>query len=302
MSSKQKAAGLSVVSNTLLVAAKLVIGIMMGSVSVISEAVHSAMDLMASLIAWFSIREASKPADENHRYGHGKIENISGILEAFLIFIAGIFIIYQAIGRILTGGEIEKLGLGSLVMAGSAIINYFVAAYLFKVAREEDSVALKADAWHLRTDVWTSVGVLLGLVLISLTGWTLVDPIVAILVALLIIKASYELIMEAGLNIMDIKLPDEEEAEIFEILQSYSGEVSEYHKLRTRKAGAERHIDLHLVVKRDRNIEDVHNLCNEIERRIRARLSNVQVLIHVEPCSQHCNQCSVECEHNTSTQ
>jgi cation diffusion facilitator family transporter len=287
-----KAARVSVLSNTILVALKLIVGVLIGSVSVISEAIHSALDLAAALIAFFSLKKAAKPADEHHQYGHGKIENISGLIEGLLIFFAAIWIIFEAYKKLISGAHVEGIGLGMAVMAGAATINYLVSRYLFRVAEATDSIALKADALHLSTDVVTSAGVMVGLGLIKLTGIELLDPLVAVAVALLILKASFELTKEAFLPLLDVKLPEEEERAIVEIIQRHEANYVEFHKLRSRKAGAERHIDLHLVVPENRHISDIHHMCDQIEQEIKERFPTSHVLIHAEPCDQVCVQCT----------
>jgi cation diffusion facilitator family transporter len=293
---KNRAALLSILSNSVLIVFKLTVGIMMHSVSVISEAVHSGIDLVASIIAWFSVKEAGKPADDIHRFGHGKIENVAGTIEAVLIFGAAIYIIWEAAGKLRTGTvEIESLGLGAGVMAVSALANYLVSRHLLNVAVKTDSVALEADAMHLRTDVYTSAGVLGGLVAIKLTGIALLDPIVAIVVALLIIKAAWDLTKTAFFHILDVKLPDNEEALIHEVMNRYAGRFIEYHKLRTRKSGHIRHIDMHLVVPRQITVEAGHALSHQIGADIERCLPHSHILVHIEPCPGGCEYCSVEC-------
>ena len=186
MKVKVRIARLSVISNTVLIIMKLAVGLISGSVSIISEAIHSTMDLLAAIIAFFTVRVSDTPPDAKHPYGHGKYENISGVIEAILIFIAAVWIVFEAIKKIIHPGEIESIGFGSLVMFISAIINTLVSRQLYKVARKTNSLALEADALHLKTDVITSLGVGLGLLLIWITGLTYLDPVVAILVALLI--------------------------------------------------------------------------------------------------------------------
>jgi cation diffusion facilitator family transporter len=291
---KAKAALLSIVSNTVLIVLKLIVGIIMQSVSVISEAVHSGIDLLAAIIAFFSVRESGKPADRKHRYGHGKIENVSGTIEALLIFAAGIYIIVEALKKLYSEHiEIEALGIGAAVMALSAVVNWFVSNYLLKIAKKSDSVALEADALHLRTDVYTSAGVFAGLVAIHFTGLAVLDPFIAIGVALLIFKAAYDLTKNAFLHILDISLPEEEEKIIQDVLESYSTHFLEYHKLRTRKAGADRHIDMHLVVPKTQTVEQSHRLSDKITAAIKDRLASIHVLVHIEPCDGTCDECKV---------
>jgi len=296
---KIRVASLSVISNTLLTVAKVVVGLVSGSVSILSEGIHSGIDLLASFIALFAVRESEKPADSEHAYGHGKIENVSGTIEAVLIFVAALIIIREAIIKIqeIMYGEVshvENLELGLVIMGASAIINMIVSSRLMRVAKRTDSVALEADALHLRTDVYTSSGVFSGLLIIKFTGWVILDPIIALGVALMIIKAAYDLTKKAVLPLVDVSLPDEECEIIAIILLQHSEEFVEFHKLRTRKAGAERHIDLHLVVAKCTSVLDVHELCDLIEQEINLKLNGSHVLIHAEPCSSREVECPVE--------
>jgi cation diffusion facilitator family transporter len=293
---KSRAAKLSIVSNSILIVLKLIVGIMMQSVSVISEAVHSGLDLVAALIAWFSIRESGKPADDEHHFGHGKIENVAGTIEAILIFGAAFYIIWEAVHKLRAGKfEIESLGWGAAVMVVSALANYLVSRHLLSVAIKTDSVALEADALHLRTDVYTSVGVLGGLVAIKLTGIAILDPIVAIVVALMIIKAAWDLTKTAFFHVLDVKLPDNEEILIHNVMASHKGQFIEYHKLRTRKSGHVRHIDMHLVVPKLMTVEAGHTLAHRISAEIEKCLSYSHILVHIEPCPGACDACAVEC-------
>lgn len=281
MNVKVRVARLSVVSNTLLIIMKLVVGIITGSVSIISEAIHSSMDLVAAIIAFFSVRVSDNPPDKRHPYGHGKFENISGVIEALLIFTAAIWIIVESVKKLI-GGEIilEKIWIGSLVMAVSAIVNIFVSKRLYKVARETGSVALEADALHLKTDVYTSIGVAVGLILILLTNIRWLDPIVAILVALFIIKESYSLLRRAFFPLLDIAWSDEE----INGLQKRLKEMGvHYHDLRTRVAGNYRFIDLHLEIPADESVGNAHKYCDMIEDKLMAVYKNLTVTIHVEP-------------------
>lgn len=279
---REKAALLSVVSNSFLITVKLVAGILMHSIGVISEAIHSSIDLIASIIAFFSIRKAAKPADDDHPFGHGKYENVSGFVEAILIFFAALLIIYEALKRIITGAYVENLGMGIVVMLFSALINSVVSFYLFKVAKKEDSIALKADAMHLLTDVFTSLGVAAGLVVIRFTGINILDPVIAIFVAFLIIKASVDLTKEALKDLTDTSLPEEELKEIEEIIKS-NPEITSFHKLRTRKSGQKREIDVHLRVRRDANIVEAHELSHKVSKQIIDRFPEANVTVHIEP-------------------
>lgn len=290
MDVKVKAAVLSICSNTALTLGKLAVGLSINSVSVISEAFHSGLDLLASLIAFAAVRKSSKPADERHNYGHGKVENLASIIEAFMIVAAGVIIILNTVPRLKGGGEIHNLGLGAAVMAVSAVVNILVSRRLLKVARETESPALAADGWHLLTDVYTSLGVFLGLGAIYLTGYTIIDPVIAMVVALFILRAAYRLIRDSVRSILDFGLPRGEKTIIQDVLKKYSSEYVEYHKLRTRKSGSDRYVDLHLVVPKDKHIDKVHALCDRIEEDMRRSLSGINVLVHTEPCGGQCEE------------
>lgn len=293
MQEKTKAASISVLSNSILTTGKIVIGIFSGSVSIISEGIHSGIDLIAAIIALFAVRESGKPADARHTYGHGKIENVSGTIEAMLIFVAALLIIKEAVSKLAEGTVVENLGWGLVIMGFSAGVNFLVSANLMRVAKKTDSVALEADALHLRTDVITSAGVFLGLLIIQITGWTIVDPIIAILVACLIIKAAYDLTKEAFMPLVDVSLEPQEYELILGVLNKYKNQFVEFHKLRTRRSGAERHIDLHLVVPKHQSIYNIHELCDQIEQEIKERIPGTQILIHAEPCGDNSGTCQV---------
>ncbi|AGL01251.1 cation diffusion facilitator family transporter [Desulfoscipio gibsoniae] len=290
---KIKVARLSIISNSILTAGKLGVGLSMNSISVISEAIHSGLDLIAALIAFASVRESNKPADDMHRYGHGKFENLAAIIEAVLILVAAGFIINEAITKIHETAQIKSLGLGAVIMGVSALMNLFVSSKLMKVAKKSDSPALAADAWHLRTDVLTSLGVLAGIGLIKLTGWHIVDPLIAILVALLILKAAYDLLRESLGSMLDVRLPDSEEQVIREVLHSYADRFVDYRNLRTRKAGPQRYMDFNLIVPRGKKIITTHTLCDSIERDLHQHLPGVEVIIHVEPCVPEAGDCDI---------
>jgi len=296
MDKKVRAALLSVGSNTVLTVGKLAAGVAMNSVAVLSEALHSGVDLLASLMAFASIRQSAKPADEQHQFGHGKFENMASLGEAMLIVLAAGFIIWHAAQKLLHPEPVTALGLGAALMGASAVVNFVVSQVLMKTARETDSPALAADAWHLRTDVYTSFGVFLSIWIIYLTGWTIVDPLIGIAVALLILKAAFDLIRESTYGLLDVKLPEAEESAIREVLDGFKHEYVEYHELRTRRAGGERHVDLHLVLPYDTTVAEGNTLAEKIKTAIQDRLPRTYVLISTEPCRVECELCRQECK------
>jgi len=284
---KEKVALLSVVSNTFLVILKLIVGLSLGSISIISEAIHSGMDLLASVIAFFSVKKSAQAPDDDHSFGHGKYESFSGMFEAILIFVAAALIIYEAVGKIIEPSS-EPLDptlmlAGMAVMGISALANAFVSSRLMKIAKKAESIALESDAWHLRTDVYTSVGVLAGLILIRLTGITILDSIVAIGVALVIIKAAYDLTQKSYKDLIDCSLTDDEVQRITRIICEHNSNYVSYHGLRTRRAGPEIFIEFHLVVDKLVSVEQSHDLTDHLEDDLKLEFPRAYITIHVEP-------------------
>ncbi|MEI7555244.1 cation diffusion facilitator family transporter [Candidatus Chlorohelix sp.] len=282
---RKRAARWSVISNSSLIVSKLAVGLTIGSISVISEAIHSSVDLIAAIIALIAIRIAARPADKSHPFGHGKIENLSGAIESLLIFAGAGVIIVEALDKFGEAPVIDQPLLGAAIMGASALVNYLVSSYLKKVAKETDSIALLADAAHLHADVVTCVGVLVGLSLVSLTGWNWLDPVVALLVALLIIKAGWDILLHSISGLLDSSLPEEENRVISQRIEHYKEWYVNYHMLRTRQSGPERHIDFHLVVPDEMTALEAHRLCNWLETDIHNSVNGVTVQIHVEPQS-----------------
>lgn len=280
---KERTARLSVISNTTLVILKLVVGFYTGAVSIISEAAHSAVDLLAAIIAFYAVRKADKPPDQNHPYGHGKVENLSGAIEAVLIIVAAIWIVYEA-GHKINGSYVpEFLEYGIAVMLISIVVNYFVSKELYQVALKTGSHALEADALHLRADIWTSSGVLFGLVAIKITGLAWIDPLIAILVAGVVFKAGYSMTKKSLYELTDISLPANEEQIIIEIIKGHNDVIS-FHQLRSRRSGSRRLVDMHLVLYKDMHLNKAHTVCDQIEAAIKANLECCDVVIHIEPC------------------
>jgi cation diffusion facilitator family transporter len=293
---KLRAAYLSVTSNTSLVIGKVVVGLTMSSVAVLSEAIHSGIDLLAAILATIAIHHSTRPADKSHEYGHGKFEDLSGTVEAILILIAAIIIVYESVRRIIAMEEITQPPLGVAMMGASVVVNVVVSRHLFKVARETESVALEADALHLSTDVWTSAGVMMALVVIWVTEWHWVDPVVAVSVAVLIGWAAYRLTRRTLGDLVDAPLPPENVEVIKTVLLDHEGMHIGWHQLRTRRAGPDRHIDLHLHFKPSMKVSEAHEIAHHIQDEIEAELPRSHVLIHLEPCEGVCEACEEVCE------
>jgi len=294
-SKKSRVAALSVMSNSSLVVFKLIVGIYTGAVSLLSEAIHSGVDLVAALIAFFAVRAAGKPADEEHTFGHGKFENLSAAIEGLLIFVAAGWIIFESIHKLIFPEPVDNLQWGIVVMGISAITNLVISGKLFKVGKETDSAALMADGWHLRTDVWTSAGVAAGLTFYMFGRWYApelnlhwIDPVIAMGVAGLIIKAAWELTSEAVTYLLDASLPKEEEKSITSIIEQMYPSVLNFHNFKTRKAGSERFVEFHIVVNKDLSVKQAHDICDEITSKIKMQFPKTEVMIHTEPCLDEC--------------
>ena len=284
---KSRAAAVSIASNSLLIVFKLVVGILSGSIAIISEALHSGSDLVAALIAFYSVRKAGQPPDLHHHSGHEKVENLSGVIEALLIIAAAGVIIYEGVRKIIDGPHLDHVWLGIAVMATSGVVNLIVSKkVLYPVARRTESAALEADAAHLLTDVYTSFGVAGGLLLVKITGWQMLDPIAAVAVAVLIIKTGYELVIQSTKVLLDQTLPEEELEMIRTCVIEHRGDlIWGYHKLRARQAGSRRHIDLHITVDETLTVAAAHEAAEHIAADIRDCVPNADVLVHIEPRS-----------------
>jgi len=285
MDKKSRTVLFSISSNALLLSVKLVAGVLTGSASVLSEAVHSATDLVASVVAFVAVRRSGSPPDEVHNYGHGRFENLAGVFEGVILLGVGAAVIYGAIDGILNGAELEFLGFGIGVMTLSAVVNFFVSRWLLRVAHETDSRALEAEGYNLRTDVWGAAGVALGLIAALATGWTVLDPIIAALIGLVILWTAFRLISGSTRVLLDESLPEEElgviEGVIWREVKT-DPRVRSYHKLRARKSGPQRHIDFHLQLRAETTLGEAHKISDALEERIRRNLPNSDILIHLE--------------------
>lgn len=279
---KRHTAWLSVFSNTLLVVLKLTVGIYVGAVSLVSEALHSGVDLIAALIAFWAVRTSDLPPDVEHDYGHGKYENISSAVEALLIVMAALGIVHEAIVRWNDGSSPQFLECGIVIMCVSVVVNYWVSCRLMKVAHETGSQALEADGIHLRADIWTSVGVLIGLGLIKLTGFYWLDPVIAIGVAAIVFRAGWNMVIQSVRELTDASLSDEDEERLGRIFCAHS-EVLGFHCLRTRKSGSYRLLDVHILFDGAMPLSKVHEICDELEKKVHEEFGAFDVLIHAEP-------------------
>jgi cation diffusion facilitator family transporter len=282
---KTRAAAISIASNSLLIALKIVAGVITGSVAILTEAAHSAIDLLASFIAFFSLRKAAEPADASHPYGHAKLENLAAAIEGMLILVGAGVIVYESIHRLVVGAHVDSIGFGIVVIGLSAIANFGVSRFLYREARITESPALEGDAAHLRTDAWTSVGVLFGLSLVAITGIDALDSVTALVVAGAIVAAGVRLVTSSSRVLVDEALPSEELDMVRDVMLAHEGtEVLGFHALRARRAGSRRYIDMHVQFRDGTTLERAHDLAHQLQAEIRNRLGrNADVLIHLEP-------------------
>jgi cation diffusion facilitator family transporter len=281
---KTRAAALSVASNSTLIVLKVLAGSITGSVAILSEAMHSSIDLIASIVAFVSVRKADEPADAEHRYGHEKIENLSAAIEGMLILVGAAVIAVEAVRRLAESAQVHSLGIGIVVIATSAVANLVVSGVVARRARTTESPALEGDAAHLRTDALTSAGVLLGLMLVEITHAAWIDPVVALVVAAGIVRAGVRILSRSSRVLVDEALPSDELEAIQSAVLEFGGRgVCGFHQLRTRRAGARRYVDLHVQFRTGTTLEAAHATAHALQDEIARRVRGADVLIHLEP-------------------
>lgn len=286
MNAKSRAATISVASNSLLIAAKIAAGAITGSIAILTEAAHSAIDLVASVIALVSVRKADEPPDPEHPYGHERFENLAAAIEGMLVIVGAGVIVYEATRRLVVGSTVDEVGVGIAVVGASAALNLVVGGYLARRGRDLSSAALAGDAAHLRADALTSIGVLAGLGLVAITGNAVFDPIAALAVAAAIVASGVRILSRSGRALVDEAPPPDEldriEAAIADE-RARSPEIVGYHKLRARSSGARRFVDLHLQFRSGTTLERAHRVAHRLRDAIEAEFPASEVLIHLEP-------------------
>jgi cation diffusion facilitator family transporter len=285
---RSRAAAVSIISNTSLIALKVVAGLITGSVAILTEAIHSSVDLAASFIAYFSVRQAEEPADASHRYGHEKFENVAAAAEGVLILIGSGVIVYAAVHSLIRGAELESLGVGIAVVGFATVVNLIVSTWLYRQAARAQSPALASDAAHLRTDAYTSAGVLVGLALAQITGAHWLDPAIALVIAGAIVVTGLRIVAGSWGVLVDEALPEDEQTAIREAIEAFAGRgIVGYHQLRTRRAGARRYVDLHVQFRSGTSLEAAHGTAHALQDEIARRLpGGTDVLIHLEPADR----------------
>lgn len=274
---------------------KLLAAYFSDSVGVLSEGIHSFLDLVSASISFFTVREAGKPADHGHPFGHGKIETVSSLFESLLLILAAALIIYEGVEHFKNPHPIQNEWMAVGVMILSLLVSFLVYRHNAGAAQETESSALHVNALHFLSDVVASFGVLIGLVILKLTGWTQIDSLIAFGVAAYILLVSIKQVKLAVLELTDTQLPADEIKTIHSLLDLFKHEVIEAHDLRTRKSGATRHIDFHLVVCKELTVKSSHAVCDDIEAKIMNTFPSASVNIHVEPCEHDFPECKANC-------
>jgi cation diffusion facilitator family transporter len=276
-----------------LIILKVIVSIISRSISISAQATDSFLDLFSIGITVIAVRMSVAPADEEHPFGHGKMEGVSALIQAFLVLGAGAFIIYSAVQRIINRTVI-KPDAGMVVMIISIIASFFLSRHLRRVAKATESTAIEASARNISADVYSATGVLLGLLAVRLTNLQILDPIIALVMVVFVLKAGYEVVIRAFRELTDYSLPKEEQEILNNCIREHFTQLVDFHAVRSRRAGSERFVDLHMVMPRHVSVEDAHDMCDHLEKDIKAKLPNANVVIHVEPCIENdCVRCSI---------
>jgi cation diffusion facilitator family transporter len=276
-----------------LIVFKAIVAFLTDSISITAQAVDSFLDLFAVGVTVLAIRMAETPADEQHPFGHGKVEGIAAVVQAILIFSAGGWIIYSAVQRIITGAEVERSEAGIAVMLVSIIASILLSRHLRKVAKKTDSLSLEATAQNINADIYSASGVMLAMILIRITGYSIIDSIVGICVSLFILRAAFKVSKEAFGELIDKKLPETEEKVIISCINEHTTQLAGFHRVLTRKAGSQRFVEFHMLLPKDMHLEEAHNMADHIERDIKERLNSISITIHLEPCETECVHCQI---------
>lgn len=262
---------------------KYIAYLLTGSVGLLSDAIESVVNVVAAFIALMALRAAAKPADELHHFGRGKAEYLSSGIEGFMIFGAATAILVTSIPKLFQPEQLERLGIGLLVTVVATVINAVVGFILVRAGRRHRSATLRADGHHLLTDVWTSVGVIVGVFLVMLTGWKILDPLVAIAVAINILIVGVRLIREAMRGLLDVALPDEEQSLLLGVLADHTRDGVKFHGLKTRESGKDRFMAVHMLVPGDWTVMAAHDEVEDVEADLRAAVSDLTIFTHLEP-------------------
>jgi cation diffusion facilitator family transporter len=281
---KIRAARLSIVTATVLAVVKLATGLMTGSMAVLSSAIDSTLDILMSGVNFLAIRQAEQPADESHPFGHGKYETLATLIQSLVIAASGLWIVFEAVRRLLQGVALTRLGEGIGVLVFSTVVSIFISRYLRRVARQTDSSALEADSLHFAMDVYTNAALVVGLVVIKFVAIPWLDPVLSILVALYILFEAVRLVRHGLRDVLDEELPPAVREEVERLIQAHEGDIGGFHNLRTRRAGSQKIMDFHLTVCKHLSVAEAHAIADHLEKRIEEDIRGSDVTIHIEPC------------------
>ncbi len=288
-------AWLSIAAATLTIGLKAGAYLLTGSVGLLSDAIESVVNLLAAIMALSMLTIAARPPDDSHTYGHGKAEYFSSNAEGVLILVAAAGIMVTAIERIINPREIEQVGVGLAISVIASLVNLVVAQILLRAGKKHASITLEADGHHLMTDVWTSVGVVAGVGAVALTGWTILDPLIALGVSANIVYTGVQLIRRSIAGLMDASLSSEEMQAVEDVLEKYRSEKGiDFHALRTRQAGARHFISVHVLVPGEWTVHDAHHIAEDIEAEIRAVVQNSVAFTHLEPIDDEISQHDID--------
>ncbi|UCZ91355.1 cation diffusion facilitator family transporter [Gordonia sp. WA4-43] len=274
---------LSIVTAIVVIGLKLIAWRITGSVGLLSDALESTVNLVAAIGAFVALRVAAKPPDRSHNFGHTKAEYLSAVFEGVMIVVAAVVIVATAVDRLLHPEELDEVGMGLAISVGATVVNAVVGWVLIRAGRRHRSLTLEADGRHLMTDVWTTAGVVVGVFLVAVTGWLPLDPLIAIAVAANILVVGGRLVWRSGAGLMDSALPDDLRAAIDAVLARHRADRIDFHDVRTREAGHERFVQLHMLVPGDWSVQRAHDLAETIEDELRATVDDLTVTLHVEP-------------------
>ncbi|WP_338855450.1 cation diffusion facilitator family transporter [Gordonia hongkongensis] len=274
---------LSIVTAIVVIGLKLIAWRVTGSVGLLSDALESTVNLVAAIGAFVALRVAAKPPDRSHNFGHTKAEYLSAVFEGVMIVVAAVVIVATAVDRLLHPEELDEVGMGLAISVGATVVNAVVGWVLIRAGRRHRSLTLEPDGRHLMTDVWTTAGVVVGVFLVAVTGWLPLDPLIAIAVAANILVVGGRLVWRSGAGLMDSALPDDLRAAIDAVLARHRADRIDFHDVRTREAGHERFVQLHMLVPGDWSVQRAHDLAETIEDELRAAVDDLTVTLHVEP-------------------
>ncbi len=281
---KLRAAAFSVAGALFLALIKIIVAILSGSMAVLASAVDSLLDILMSGVNLMAIRQAEQPPDQRHPFGHGKFETLATLFQSLVIFGSGGWIIYEAVLRLREGPSLANLEQGIGVLAFSSLVSWFIARHLKKVARQTDSSALEADSLHFRMDIFTNLGLMLGLLFIRWFDIFWLDSALSILVASYILHEALQLIRRSMTDMLDQELPAEIQSQVHQLICGHNGPLAGYHGLRTRRAGSLKIMDFHLEVCKEMTVAEAHKLVDSLEKKIEREIPGADVIIHVDPC------------------